>query len=404
MKQKRWLPKALILTAGLSLWISGPIQAFGGSNIYRKGESQEESQGYTAADGNQIEEERLRDKVIEYDELGSLIHAGNSSVQEYARSREKSQEEYEEIREALRTAQGDAEWERDKAEEEGDTETYIEQVSNRAIYQSAIRSYNEMIDNLDSYTANKSRMTLEKQLTNSAQNLMISYQALINEQEYTEKMAELYRLQYENAQTSLSAGLGTEQDVMGAYTGLLQAETSLESLKENLASVYERLCLILGMEDDGSAVVAQVPPADLSRLETLDPLQDEKLAVSNHSEIAAARDVSSGGTTSGGAKKLRTISELENQVAISFKGVYQDVVNAVTAYEAALAGYQSAEMIWKNAQSQYALGMISQAEYLQEQINYLQKEAALNTADLSLFQALETYDWAKAGILVLDTD
>ena len=31
-------------------------------------------------------------------------------------------------------------------------------------------------------------------------------------------------------------------------------------------------------------------------------------------------------------------------------------------------------------------------------------EAALNTADLSLFQALETYDWAKAGILVLDTD
>ncbi|HIT42133.1 MAG TPA: hypothetical protein IAB60_08585 [Candidatus Caccovicinus merdipullorum] len=95
-------------------------------------------------------------------------------------STERSRNDYKAMQEELRVAEGDAEWSRDEAEEEGDMETYAEEVSNRMVYQSAIRSYNDMIDSLDDYSTTKSQRTQEKQLTNSAQSLMISYQSLIN--------------------------------------------------------------------------------------------------------------------------------------------------------------------------------------------------------------------------------
>ena len=46
--------------------------------------------------------------------------------------------------------------------------------------------------------------------------------------------------------------------------------------------------------------------------------------------------------------------------------------------------------------------MFSQEEYLQEKIQYINKKTALETADLSLFQSLETYDWAVKGIVTLE--
>ena len=39
------------------------------------------------------------------------------------------------MQEELRVAEGDAEWSRDEAEDEGDMETYAEEVSNRMVYQ-----------------------------------------------------------------------------------------------------------------------------------------------------------------------------------------------------------------------------------------------------------------------------
>ena len=59
-------------------------------------------------------------------------------------STERSRNDYKAMQEELRVAGGDAEWRRDEAEEEGDMETYAEEVSNRMVYQSAIRSYNDI--------------------------------------------------------------------------------------------------------------------------------------------------------------------------------------------------------------------------------------------------------------------
>ena len=179
-------------------------------------------------------------------------------------STERSRNDYKAMQEELRVAEGDAEWSRDETEDEGDMETYAEEVSNRMVYQSAIRSYNDMIDSLDDYSSTKSQRTQEKQLTNSAQSLMISYQSLINAE-------------------SLSGGSGC----------------------------------------------------------------------------------------------------------------------ANISFDAARTGLDSARITWENAQKKYSMGMLSRTDYLQEQSSYIQKEFAFQTAELSLFQAMENYYWGVNGVMTL---
>ena len=43
--------------------------------------------------------------------------------------------------------------------------------------------------------------------------------------------------------------------------------------------------------------------------------------------------------------------------------------------------------------------MASQLDYLQEQAAFLGKQIDRQTAEISLFQAMETYDWALKGML-----
>lgn len=46
-----------------------------------------------------------------------------------------------------------------------------------------------------------------------------------------------------------------------------------------------------------------------------------------------------------------------------------------------------------------SVGTIGRLEYLQQKNSYAAKETAVKTADLALFQAMETYDQAVEGNL-----
>ena len=403
MRRKRMRRKQCVVLLAASLgWQACFVHTvFAAENVYHLSEETQENEIYTAADGNQIEDAQLNDTVIEYDELGSLIHTYNTSIREMTDSTERSRNDYKAMQEELRVAEGDAEWSRDEAEDEGDMETYAEEVSNRMVYQSAIRSYNDMIDSLDDYSSTKSQRNQEKQLTNSAQSLMISYQSLINEKEYTEKTLELYQAQYGDAQTRLSAGLGTAQEVMSAYTSQLSAELSLASLDADIASVYQSLCHLLGVDENGSMSVAEVPAPDLEKISQMDLTADTASAISNNLDIISERDSSTDGSTTDGERKNRTIDELKSQVTIEMQNLYQEVLDANISFDAARTGLDSARITWENAQKKYSMGMLSRTDYLQEQSSYIQKEFAFQTAELSLFQAMENYYWGVNSVMTL---
>ena len=53
------------------------------------------------------------------------------------------------------------------------------------------------------------------------------------------------------------------------------------------------------------------------------------------------------------------------------------------------------------AERKLSVGSIGRLEYLQQENAYKTKEIAVRTAELNLFQAMETYDWALKGNLSL---
>ena len=353
---------------------------------------------YTAVDGHEISEERLTDSIIEYEELGSLIHARNQTVQEILGNVEEMREEYREIRDYLRSERDSAHQEKEDAEDEGDMEQYVESASLEIIYKSGIKSYNDAIKRLDKYSMNRDRIILERQLTSAAQSLMISWQSLSHQQEYLEKMDELLYAQYETSQIQAQAGLGTSDTIQAAYHQWAKINHSLVSLKDGRDTIYQNLCLLLGVENDGSMILQEIPPADPRQAEELNLEEDTKKAINNNVDIINERHNSARGTAAA-ENKARKTGEMEENVKIQMKQLYETVLQAKTAYDAAAAGLASAEIVWSNSQAQYAMGMLSKAEFLQREAAYMEKKVGFASADLSLFQALQAYEWAVKGVI-----
>ena len=353
---------------------------------------------YTAVDGHEISEERLTDSVIEYEELGSLIHAGNPTIQEIVMKAEDTRAEYQEMRDYLRSERDGAREDKEEAEDEGDMEQYAESASLEAIYKSGVRNYNDVIKRLDQYGANRDRIILERQLTNAAQGLMISWQFLSLQQEYLEKVEELLYAQYENSQIQMQAGMAAGNDVQAAYHRWMAANNSLASAKDGRDTVYQNLCLLLGAENDGSVVLGAVPSVNLYKIEEMNLKEDIQKAINNNVDIINERHTSAKGTDALD-NKARKIGEMEENVKVQMKQLYETVFSLKTAYDAAFAGLAGAEIVWSNCQTQYAMGMLSRAEFLQQETAYIEKKVAFASADLGLFQALQIYDWAVKGIM-----
>lgn len=357
---------------------------------------------YNAVDGNQIPEEALQDQVVEYRELGSLIHFNNSDVKTQTDSSERKRQEYTQIRDGLWTERKDAEAKKDEAKDNGNTAGYAEYASYEQVYKSAIKSYNSTIKRLDKASTNQGRRSLEKQLTSAAQSLMISYESLLLQKESLEQTEALYRQLYEEALAGQRAGTATDTDVKTAYSSLNSASISLSSLEDSENSIYRNLCQILGVDENGTMVLQEIPSIDMDLLGLMNLETDTQNAITNNSTIKSTRQTSSDGSSSGINKKNRTLEEQEEQLKIVMQNLYGQVTQAKQTYDAASVGFSSAQIVWENAQKSYHLGMMSKSQYIQSEIRYLQKKNSLSSAELSLTQAYETYQWAAKGIAALE--
>lgn len=108
-KKNGW--KAIgVLWSGLAVLLVMSVPVFG-TSPGMSGEAETESTdepAYTAVDGNRISKEQLEDGIVEYEELGSLIHYGNLSIQEMTDSTERTRQEFQEIRDYLRAERASA--------------------------------------------------------------------------------------------------------------------------------------------------------------------------------------------------------------------------------------------------------------------------------------------------------
>lgn len=377
--------------------ICGKTTVYGASGPGK--ESLEEPETYTAVDGYTISEEEKTDSVIEYWECGSLIHFYNTSVQEMVISTEDRKTEYEEIKDFLVSERDSARMDKEDAEEEGDMEEYAVQASLEEIYRSAIKTYNDSIKKLDKYSYNKNRIILERQLTNTAQNLMISLQSLSIQEEYTKRTAELYKMRYTNELEKAQIGMSTEKETEKIYNQWKTAENSLYLLEANKENISKNLCVLLGVDWNTDIVFGQLPSADMEKAESIKLEEDVEKAINNNVERISLRNTSSGKTTSGIENKERMVNAKEDEIRIQMQILYANIESKKQNYAAAQSGTAAARIQWENDKKQYSLGMLNHSAYLQKELDYIKKEAEIRIADLELFQALQTYEWAVRGIM-----
>ncbi|WP_125143382.1 TolC family protein [Clostridium transplantifaecale] len=353
---------------------------------------------YEAVDGYQIPEEERVDSVIEYRELGSLIYYYNSSVREIVTGTEDSRTEYTEIRDYLRNERDSAHRDKEDAEDSGNMEDYVANSTLEEIYRSGVKSYNDSIKRLDQYSFNRNRIVLERQLTSAAQSLMISMQSLRLQQNYLGTAEELYHALYDNQTVQFKAGLSTGQTVQAAYNNWTSARNSLESLADSESQIYQNLCLLLGVDENGSMTFGALPDVDFQKIDAIELEKDVERAVNNNSEMINLRRTNSDGGSSGIRDKKRKVDALEKEIRIEVQRLHGEIIQTRQAYEAAATGFSGAKSTWSNAQTKYSMGMLSYAEYLQEEMSYIRKETDCKTAELNLFQAVQDYEWAVAGI------
>ena len=95
----------------------------------------------------------------------------------------------------------------------------------------------------------------------------------------------------------------------------------------------------------------------------------------------------------------RTIQNQEETIRANVRNLYNDALQKRIALQLAEAALVAENTSMNAANTKYQLGMISNLEYIQAQSSLLGKQIELETADMNLQQAIETYEWALKGYM-----
>ena len=367
-----------------------------GTTIYAYADSKDDSD-YAPADGGNVTEEQISDKTIEYAELGTFIHLYNTTVQNMKSSSESKKGQYSTLKTEFVSDLWDSVKKAKDALSDGDSEAYNTYKSYENSYKAAIKSYNSVIEKLNSYGQTKSIKNTEKQLTSAAQSLMISYNTLKLNLESTETLCEYYKAIYDNTVLKKNAGSATDIEVEAAKAGYISAQSSKEQAKARLDEVYKNLCIILGLDENAGYTVADVPDPDTDYILSIDTDSDCIKAVNNSSSVQSVRHSKSSDSASYSVKEVSEQSS-EDNAKISYNSAYNSLITSKEAYDAAKSVLNDTETDWKLAQSKYSMGMLSKAEFLMEQVNYLNGRAQYESARLGLVTSINTYKWMLEGI------
>ena len=173
------------------------------------------------------------------------------------------------------------------------------------------------------------------------------------------------------------------------------------TINVNQEKIRQTLCTMLGWQYNAVPEIRSVPAADLSRIERMNPEADKVTAIENNFTLRYnLLDYEK--KTDGSIEQQnleRTLDQQREQIASSLVNLYNDVLQKRNEYQTAIAAYELEKTKMDAAERKLQVGTIGRLEYLQQKNAYVTKEIAVRNAELSLFQSMETYDWALKGNL-----
>ena len=353
---------------------------------------------------------RLKDNVLEYEEIPLLVKEYNPSYQNALETYQddKTTDDAEQIREDMMESAADL------YDQAGDLEDTIEDYGGELGPMYASLSYNASLLRANSlqleiqadssYTDSKmQKVQVDKtlsSLTSTVQTLMNTYFQLLENQKVLEKSYELLKASYESTERRMAAQMTTQVDVLNAKKEVQAMEGNLIQMQSSIDSTRQNLCLMTGWDYNGQPEIQEIPALDMSRIAAMNPETDKQTAVKNNYDLIYG-GMAYENMVSGSSKEsqARTNAEKEQSIRSSIDSLYRAVLQKQTEWESAEAAYTTAVANMSAADRKMQLGMLGNLEYLQQQSAYVQAEANVKIARLALLQAVEIYEWAVKGYI-----
>lgn len=188
------------------------------------------------------------------------------------------------------------------------------------------------------------------------------------------------------------------------------AASSKTTLETQIASIESSLSLTLGNSAGTTVHVQTVPQVTDRQLRSMNYEKDLEEAKTNSYTIWEARDKVRQASNdyedditstldAYNAAKIN-LAAAQEQVENDFRDIYNDVNEKNRLLAAAEDDLALAETNYKVAQTQYNQGMLSKNDYDDASDTLESAREAVKAAEINLFTAYNTYEWAKRGVMM----
>lgn len=383
--------------------------------------------------GKQYDDEtqkRLEDNVMEYEEIERLIDVYNTTLQNLRETYADNKDSMEDIDDLKEQIEDGSDLLHETASQLSSTAEMFKgmlgyenpmlpagmSVSPSAygemVYTSVLldQQAEQMLLSADQLTEMSSEMmriqivdSPRAALISGAQSALIGYEQILLQKGSLESTQELLEAVYQSTIRQAGAGMATQNDVLSAKQNLDSVAAGLLTIEANEVKIRQTLCTMLGWAYNASPEIPEIPSFDFSRIDAMDLKVDTETAKENNFMLKYNR-LSEDTLTYGSvemANLKRTMAAEEAEIASSMVNLYNSVLQARNTYNNAQTALELERTRMGVAERKMALSMIGKLEYLQQKVAYESAEVTLRTSELSLLQAMETYDWAVKGNLTL---
>lgn len=418
--------KGRVIPAALALALAAaPVNAFAATKAVQATGVADEN-GFISQPGNEYDDatmKKLADNMLEYDEIGKLVEVYSptfKTVKETYSDKKDAAKDVVKLKSKLLDSSGEL---ADTASTlKGSLDAAKEMIGKvpamtptnyaQLYYSSELMDYQADAialqgDSLEQVSPEQMHIKLvdstRAALTAGAQSAMIGYKQLKLNEESLESGLTLLEAVYQSTQNQAANGLATQSQVLSARQQLESTQATKLTLTSSEQKLRQTLCTMLGWKYDAKPEIKDVPAADLARIDGMNPEKDKQAAQDNNFTIRYnVLDLDNKDAGSVEYQNLqRTIKQEKEEVASSLVNLYNDVLQKRNELQTAKAAYELEKTKMETAERKWQLGTIGRLEYMQQQNSLKTKEIAVKTGDLSLFQAMETYDWAVKGNLSL---
>ena len=365
-----------------------------------------------------VDQERLTDNQLDYDEIGARVKEYYGPIKSAYNMVRGMTEDQGQIAVNERTMADDLISQARAAEDLAKDQTGMDQMINKATAKALRKTANQMrtmANNMDRSLSRKN--SSEKQIDRQANSLILNVEMMLNQYQQLQsqrtiaaKGVELATAAKQLQNTMQAQGMAVDADVLSAAASLSSGQSQLNTLDAGIEQICKMLCSFTGYDEASNPVFGEVPAADPSYIATVNVAEDKEKAVNNNYELISLRGQTGGGmtdlqirtskTTTQIANKLRNVEYSEENVRSNIQALYDAMKEKNSSYSAAKTAYESGQISWQAAQVQKANGMLSNIQYMQQELAWLQAQSGYKCADLALQQTIQNYKWAVAGASV----